>query len=218
MIFTLWDNWDMDCVPFRGWMGKTKYLSDFEIGEMAVCARFVSGTAMLLGFSHSALSCVYQEWCTSQLDITVGSIGVNMGQHPCRMLLTPCRVHAQTNWRWWCNSILGRCSWCFVKFCLNLCCCLVANCNKKHNPNHGNKIDGKKVIQNCSDIATHLRNRTAGGAIFGSEIVYGQRLNWAKMYFIARNQWNLSRKTLSNHNRSKGGISACRMICVWRLI
>ena len=27
----------------------------------------------------------------------VGIIGVNMGQHPCRMLSTPCRVHAPTN-------------------------------------------------------------------------------------------------------------------------
>ena len=28
---------------------------------------------------------------------TVGSIGVNMGQHPCGTLLTPCRVHAPNN-------------------------------------------------------------------------------------------------------------------------
>ena len=33
-IFKLWDNWDMYCVcvPFRGWMGKTKYWSAFERG------------------------------------------------------------------------------------------------------------------------------------------------------------------------------------------
>uniref|UniRef100_A0A4W5RCI8 Syntaxin-binding protein 5-like n=1 Tax=Hucho hucho TaxID=62062 RepID=A0A4W5RCI8_9TELE len=30
---------------------------------------------------------------SSQLDTTVGSIGVNMGQHPCGTLSTPCRVH-----------------------------------------------------------------------------------------------------------------------------
>jgi hypothetical protein len=46
----------------------------------------VSITATLLGFSSSTVSCVYQEWSTtqrtsSQLDTTVGSIGVNMGQH-----------------------------------------------------------------------------------------------------------------------------------------
>ena len=39
-IFKPWDNWDMDCVcvPFSGWMGKTKYLSAFERG-MVVGAR-----------------------------------------------------------------------------------------------------------------------------------------------------------------------------------
>ena len=65
--------------------------------------RFVSRTALLLGFSRSTVSHVYQEWSTtqrtsSQLDTTVGSIGVNMGQHPCGTLSTPCRVHAQMNW------------------------------------------------------------------------------------------------------------------------
>uniref|UniRef100_A0A4W5RST4 Syntaxin-binding protein 5-like n=1 Tax=Hucho hucho TaxID=62062 RepID=A0A4W5RST4_9TELE len=44
------------------------------------------------------ISCVCQELSTtqrtsSQLDTTVGSIGVNMGQHPCGTLSTPCRVH-----------------------------------------------------------------------------------------------------------------------------
>ena len=56
----------------------------------------VSRTATLLGFSRSTVSCVYQELSTNQLDITVGSIGV-MGQHPCGMLLAPCRVHAPIN-------------------------------------------------------------------------------------------------------------------------
>jgi hypothetical protein len=34
---------------------------------------------------------------SSQLDTTVGSIGVNMGQHPYGTLSTPCRVHTLTN-------------------------------------------------------------------------------------------------------------------------
>ena len=67
-------------------MGKTKDVSAFERG-MVVGARrsglSVSRTATLLGFSCSTISCVYQEWPTtqrpsSQLDTTVGSIGVNM--------------------------------------------------------------------------------------------------------------------------------------------
>jgi hypothetical protein len=45
---------------------------------------------------------VYQERSTtqntsSQLDSTVGSIGVNMGQHPCGTLSTPCRDYGATN-------------------------------------------------------------------------------------------------------------------------
>uniref|UniRef100_A0A8C8JM10 Peptidylglycine alpha-amidating monooxygenase n=1 Tax=Oncorhynchus tshawytscha TaxID=74940 RepID=A0A8C8JM10_ONCTS len=78
-------------------MGKTKYLSVFERGSR--CQAFVSRTAMLLGFSRlPTVSHVYQEWSTtqrtsSQLDTTVGSIGVDMGQHPCGTLLTPSRVH-----------------------------------------------------------------------------------------------------------------------------
>jgi hypothetical protein len=76
--------------------------SAFERG-MGVGARgtgfSVSRTAPLLGFSRSTVSRVYEEWSTiqrtsSQLDTTVGSIGVNLGQHPCGMLSTPCRVHA----------------------------------------------------------------------------------------------------------------------------
>jgi hypothetical protein len=59
----------------------------FERG-MVVDARrtglSASRTAMLLGFSHSTVSRVCQEWSTtqrtsSQLDTTVGSIAVNMG-------------------------------------------------------------------------------------------------------------------------------------------
>ncbi|XP_052358558.1 uncharacterized protein LOC127919191 isoform X2 [Oncorhynchus keta] len=52
------------------------------------------------GFSCSTVSCVYQEWfinerTSSQLDTTMGSIGVNMGQHPCGTLLpVPQRIDA----------------------------------------------------------------------------------------------------------------------------
>ena len=64
--------------------------------------QFVSRIATLLGFSHSIVSSVYQEWSTtqrtsSQLDTNVGSIGVNMGQHPCGTISTPCRVLAPKN-------------------------------------------------------------------------------------------------------------------------
>jgi hypothetical protein len=53
-------------------MGKTKYLSTFEQG-MVVGAKHtslsVSRTATLLGFSHSTVSGVYQEWSTTPKDI-----------------------------------------------------------------------------------------------------------------------------------------------------
>ena len=97
---------DCVCVPFREWMGKTKDLSAFE-QSMSVGARrtglSVSRTATLLGSSKSTVSHVYQEWSTtkrtsSQLDTTVGNIGVNMRQHPCGMLSTPCEVHVPVNW------------------------------------------------------------------------------------------------------------------------
>jgi hypothetical protein len=77
-------------------------------------------TAMQLIFPYSTGSHVYQDWSTtqrtsSQLDKTVGSIGVNMGHRPCEILSTPCRIHALTHWslserKWGCNSILERCS------------------------------------------------------------------------------------------------------------
>jgi hypothetical protein len=107
------------CVPFRGWMFKTKDVSTFEQGTVvgARCTGLnVSRTATLLGFSRSTVSRVYQEWSTtqktsSQLDTTVGSIGVNMGQHPCGTHSTTCRVHVWMNWgcsegKTGCNSIL----------------------------------------------------------------------------------------------------------------
>ena len=62
-------------------------------GEWARQHRFVSRTATLLGFSRSTVSPVYQEWSPTQrtsrqLDTTVESIGVNMGQPPCGTLDT----------------------------------------------------------------------------------------------------------------------------------
>ena len=65
-------------------MGKTKDLSAFERGMVVGARRIglsVSRTATLLGFSHSTVSRVYQEWfitqrTSSQLDTTKGSIPV----------------------------------------------------------------------------------------------------------------------------------------------
>jgi hypothetical protein len=85
------------------WHSEGEYLCAFEQG-MVVGARraclSVSRTATLLGFSRSTVSRVYQEWSTSQrpssqLDTNVGRIGVNIGQHPCGTLSTPCRVHGR---------------------------------------------------------------------------------------------------------------------------
>ena len=88
-------------------MGKTKYWSVVEPGMVVGARRTglrVSRTSSLQGFSCSTVSRVYQKWFTtqrasSQLDTTVGSIGVNMGQHPCGTLSTPCRVHVSDELR-----------------------------------------------------------------------------------------------------------------------
>jgi hypothetical protein len=87
-------------------------------GSRCQADHFVSRTLTLQGFSRSTVSRVYQERSTtqrtsSQLDTTVGSIGVNMGQHPCGTLSTPW-VHDPTNWicseaKGGCNSVLCNC-------------------------------------------------------------------------------------------------------------
>ena len=86
-------------------MGKIKVGSAYKLGMVEGARRnglSVSKTATLLGFSCSTVSHVYQEWSTTQrisrqLDTTVGSIGVNMDQHPCGMLSAPRKVHALMN-------------------------------------------------------------------------------------------------------------------------
>ena len=83
---------------------------------------------------------VHHQKTSSQLDTTVGSIGVNMGQHPCGTLSTPCKVmprqiEAVLRAKVWetvcggvrrCNLILGRCS-------LMLCTLSVFIVNNKDN-------------------------------------------------------------------------------------
>ena len=97
---------DCVCVPFRGWMGKTKYLSAIERGMIVGARRTdlsVSRTVALLGILRSIVFGVYQEWSTTQrtsnhLETTVGIIGVTMGHHPCGMLSTPCSDKLRMFW------------------------------------------------------------------------------------------------------------------------
>ena len=82
-------------------MGKTKYLSAFEQGMVVGARRTGLGQELqILQVFHQTVPCLYQEWSTtqrtsSQFETTVGSIGVNMRQHPCGTLSTPCREHAR---------------------------------------------------------------------------------------------------------------------------
>jgi hypothetical protein len=91
------------CRAIQSVNGQDKDLSPFERG-MVVGARStgfsVSRFATMLGFTLNRF--LYQEWSTtertsSQLDTTVGSTDINMGQYPCGTLTTPCRVHAPMN-------------------------------------------------------------------------------------------------------------------------
>ena len=54
----------MDCVyvPFRG----CAFEQDMVVAGDSRTGLSVSRTAMLLGFSRSTVSCVYQEWSTTQ--------------------------------------------------------------------------------------------------------------------------------------------------------
>jgi hypothetical protein len=83
--------------------GEWAVQSSFELG-MAVGARCISLSVKNCNavFLRSTVSSVYEEWSitqrtSKQLDTTMGSIGVNMGQHPYGTLLTLCRVHAPAN-------------------------------------------------------------------------------------------------------------------------
>ena len=93
-------------------MGKTKYLGAFERG-MVAGARRTGLCQELLGFPHSRVSCVYQEWSTtqrtfSQLDATVGNIEASIGQNRCsatylrrieliRLLIVACGMLSQSS-------------------------------------------------------------------------------------------------------------------------
>jgi hypothetical protein len=124
LSFETTETWICMCVIQRV-NGQDKMLRCLWTGYGIRCQahRLVSRTVTLLGFSCSTVSCVFQEWSSterpsSQLDTTEGSIGVNMGQHPCITLSTTCSVHATTNWgcsedKRDCNSILER----FLMFC-----------------------------------------------------------------------------------------------------
>ena len=84
-------------------MGKTKNVSAFERG-------------MVVGTRRTGLCQELRNYCVFHAQqfplciknspphkghpanlTTVGHIGVNMGQHPCGTLSTPCRVHAPMN-------------------------------------------------------------------------------------------------------------------------
>jgi hypothetical protein len=84
-------------------MDKTKDLSAFEL-SMVVAARRTSVCQELhrcwVFHAQQFPVCIKNgtppEGHPANLT-TVGSIGVNMGQHPCGTFSTPCRVHALTN-------------------------------------------------------------------------------------------------------------------------
>ena len=84
-------------------MGKTKYLSAFERGRVVGARR--NGWCQELQrcwvfHAQQFPVCIKNgpphKGHAANLT-TIGSIGVNMAQHPCETLSTPCRVHAQAN-------------------------------------------------------------------------------------------------------------------------
>jgi hypothetical protein len=70
-------------------MGKAKDLSAFERGMVGARRTGLSRTAPLLGFSHHLCIGDGPPPERHPTNLTVGSIGVNVGQHPCGMLSTP---------------------------------------------------------------------------------------------------------------------------------
>ncbi|CDQ82669.1 unnamed protein product [Oncorhynchus mykiss] len=79
-------------------------LSAFKRGIVVGARRTslsVSRTATQLGFSHNSFLCIsrmgHHPKHIKPTLTTMGRIGVNMGQHPCGTLSTPCRVRARTN-------------------------------------------------------------------------------------------------------------------------
>ena len=115
-------------------MGKTKNVSDFEQGMVVGAGRTglcQERQSCCFKITLSTVSCVHQEWSTTQrisshFDTTLGSFGVNMGQHPCGMLSTPCRVHALTNCR--CSGVQLNIRKVFLMFSILKCIqgCLLA--------------------------------------------------------------------------------------------
>ena len=117
--------WDMDCVcvPFRGLMVKTKYLSaflqgdssrwqahQFECRELQGCCVFLHAQQFPVCIKNGTppkgqAANLTQLW--EELELTLASITMQCFQHLV--------VHALTNWgcsegKRGCNSILGRCS------------------------------------------------------------------------------------------------------------
>jgi hypothetical protein len=88
------ETWIVTVCRSEGEWTRQKDWSAFERGTV-VGARH---TGLCQELQRCWVSRVYEEWSTtqrtsSQLDKTVGSIGVNMGQHPCGTPSTPCRGH-----------------------------------------------------------------------------------------------------------------------------
>ena len=87
-------------------MGKTKDLSALQgmvegMVEVPGAPVYVKNCNAAGFFMLNSFPCasrmVHQPKDISQLYTTVGSIGVNIGQHPCGTLSIPCGVHALTN-------------------------------------------------------------------------------------------------------------------------
>ena len=82
-------------------MGKTKDLSAFEWGLVVGARRTGLSVSRTATHTQQFLMCIKNGPPPKghPADMTVWSISVNMGQHPCGSLSTPCRVHAQDELR-----------------------------------------------------------------------------------------------------------------------